>query len=305
VSDDISGVSGSFVDPILLNPVRLGLGTIHHLRDKRYFPIHAGSPFQPLLALPCDQAAKHGRELTKIGIPSEPLSGVRVSGQGRAYLDALVVAGAPEAHLEYAELDANGNKSMAMDLVLGRGIGAVVDIDTLGLSISPALAYTKLVRPMARHLHNIDLPVPKLSLWAAQLRIIGWAYGVQIEASREAIEIRVSAFAKVSLAEAAEAVKDLIGAGLLLEQGQQLAVHPTLAAYIERAATGVMAELRVTPFDADGKAQDRRELRFFGHEQDRISALTVMQQGQRLVVLQSLTSDALRALIESVIGITV
>src|SRR5262249_20875537 len=155
-----------------------------HLADKRYFPIHAGSPLKALLALPCDAAAKNGKELTKLGIPSEPASGVRVSGKGRAYLEALIISGAPEARLEYAEISSELERPLAMDLVLGGGKAALVDLDEEGLSFSPAILYSDLVKPLARHIHGTELAMEKLTLWADQLRTIVWVFRSESELPR-------------------------------------------------------------------------------------------------------------------------
>jgi hypothetical protein len=304
VSDEVSTVSGSFVDPLKLKPARLSLGAIHHLKDKRYFPIHPSSPLQALLSVPCGPEQKHGKELTKLGIPAEPQSGVRVSGKGRAYLESLIIAGAPEARLEYAEIAPGGERPIAMDLVLGGGKAAMVDLDQGGLSFSPAMLYSDLVKPLVRHVHGADVLIEKLTLRGEELRTVGWVFRSQTELPRAECEARLVALAKLSPKDAATAVNELVAKRLLIANGPALALNPPLKAYVERAAQGSVIELMLTPYDAKGKAGDRRELRFIGPPKDRIAALTVKEKDGIVIALLAVSRDPLRRFLESFMGLS-
>jgi hypothetical protein len=275
MSGDVSGVSGAFVDPLKLKPATVGLGTVHWLKTKKYFAIRPNSPLDALLQLPAPpQAEVDGKELLKLGIPAQPDPNARVNGKGRIYLDALLLAAQPQARLEVSELGPAGKNGVSMDYVLGHGKAALVEVAATGLSFSPAIPYNDLLRPLARHFTNAALDVPRLNLWGSQLKAIVELYGAKTSLPKATAEKYLTVGAKLPAAQATALLGELLTAELLVANGDALELHPTLKAYVDRTSTGVMAELRVTPYDAEGKLGDRRELRFFGKPDDRISVLS-------------------------------
>jgi hypothetical protein len=310
---DVSAASGSIVDPLKLKPVRLSVGTIQHLVEKRYFPVHLSSPLVPLTKLAVSPEQKNGKELVSIGLPAEPQPDVRLSAKGRAYLEALMIAATPEARLEYSELNATGAGSMTMDLVLGLGQAVIVDIDTEGLSLSPAVLFNDLLKPMARHLQNAELGFPNLNVWQSQLRTLGWVFTNLTELPQSVFEERVATGGHVNAKDAAKVTQEFLKAGLLLQKGELLILNPQLSAFVERTATGLIVELLLTPYGVKGKPGERRELRFFGKPDDRIGVLTLKGQMLKdamggpqaegaLISIMSMGRDPLLSLLESFIG---
>jgi hypothetical protein len=310
--DDVSSVSGAFVDPLKLKPVRLGVGTVQHLVEKRYFAMHAGSPLLPVSKLNAPADKKNGKELLGIGVPAHPDPDARLGGKGRVYFDALKIIGAPEARLEYTELSGAG--SMTVELVLGAGMAVIVDLDTDGLNLSPPLAYGELIKAMGRHLQNAALTFPNLNVWQSQMKTIGWVFTSLTQLPKALFEERVATASKLPAAEVANVTKDLLKAGLLTQHGEILSLNDQLRAFVERSAAGAVAELLVTPFDAKGNALERRELRFFGKPNDRVAVLTLQGEALKaaiggeppeplLTTIMALSKDGLRVILEALLGV--
>jgi hypothetical protein len=312
MSDDISGVSSSFVHPTKLQPVQIGLGTLHHLVDKKYFPVNPNSPVEALLKLPCADADKNGAALPKLGIPADPKSGMRMGGKGKLYFEALELAARPEARVEFMEVSADGSV-LRMDIVLGAGKGAVVGADRDGLSVSPPLPYSDLLRSLSRHLQNTEAPVERLVVWPTPLATLSFVFGPEKELQRTVVEERLLGASKLPADQVKAAVDESLKGGLLIANGTALRPHRTLAAFFERAAAAVVAELLLTPYDKQGNKGDRQDLRFFGKENDRITVLTArgallkasapVPVEDTLVTLMTLPKDALRRFLGSFLGV--
>jgi hypothetical protein len=263
------------LDPRRLNPVRVGAGAVQWAFARKVLPLSAVSPLDHLLRVEVPESAKTSADLVAIGVGLDPDGGVRTSSKGKIYEQALRVLARPEALLNFAEFIPNGKETLALHFILGDGIATLFELEDGGVSFSPALPFSDLLKSLSRHLANTEAPFEKLALWPSQLRMLGWLFAENKPSiTAEFAQNRLLA-AKLTEAEAKGMLDELVEAALVLREGSQLSPATKVKPVLERLATGCVAELTVVPYDKNGAPRPPTAVRFIGNEKDRLTSLPI------------------------------